>query len=90
MNSIKKCLSIFVDVAESDSSSELQTLPRNEVIQRLRERCEPILLFGESEVEAFRRLRRCEILEPEVNRVSTLTFEFYHLCQTVIMKVHIK
>lgn len=80
---------MIVDVAESDSSSELQTLPRNEVIQRLRERCEPILLFGESEVEAFRRLRRCEILEPEVNRVSTLIFIFYHLCQTVIMKVHI-
>lgn len=43
-------------------------LPRVEVIRRLREREEPILLFGESEHDAFRRLRRLEILEPEVNR----------------------
>ncbi|KAK7084901.1 Pre-mRNA-splicing factor 18 [Halocaridina rubra] len=43
-------------------------LPRIEVIRRLREREEPVLLFGESELDAFRRLRRLEILEPEVNR----------------------
>lgn len=47
-------------------------LPRNEVITRLRERGEPILLFGESEVDAFKRLRKCEISEPEVNRVRKL------------------
>ena len=41
------------------------------MIRRLRERGEPILLFGESEIEAFKRLRKCEILEPEVNKVST-------------------
>lgn len=34
----------------------------------MRERQEPILLFGESETEAFQRLRRLEILEPEVDR----------------------
>ena len=44
-------------------------LPRKEVIRRLRDRCEPILLFGESEIEAFSRLRRLEISEPEINRV---------------------
>lgn len=52
----------------TDSSEHLM-LSRQEVIRRLRERGEPILLFGESEVEAFKRLRRCEILEPEVNKV---------------------
>lgn len=50
-------------------------LPRHEVIRRLRERGEPILLFGESEIEAFKRLRKCEILEPEVNKVCIFTFE---------------
>lgn len=53
----------------TDDSSEHLTLPRHEVIKRLRERNEPILLFGESEIEAFKRLRKCEILEPEVNKV---------------------
>lgn len=54
-----------------DSSSEHQ-LSRQEVIRRLRERAEPILLFGESYIEAFKRLRKCEILEPEVNKVRHL------------------
>lgn len=45
-----------------------QVLPRAEVIRRLRERMEPILLFGESELDAFKRLRQSEISEPEVNR----------------------
>lgn len=53
----------------TDSSSE-HLLSRQEVIRRLRERGEPILLFGESEIEAFKRLRKCEILEPEVNKVK--------------------
>lgn len=43
-------------------------MSRNEVTRRLRERCEPILLYGESELDAFRRLRQCEISEPEINR----------------------
>lgn len=51
-----------------DNSSE-HLLSRQEVIRRLRERGEPILLFGESYIEAFKRLRKCEILEPEVNKV---------------------
>lgn len=46
------------------------TLPRTEVIKRLRERGHPIILFGENEVQSFRRLRRIEIQEPEANRVS--------------------
>ena len=44
------------------------TLPRKEVIRRLRERGEPILLFAETELESFHRLRKCEILEPEVDK----------------------
>jgi len=56
----------------TDSSSE-HLLSRQEVIRRLRERGEPILLFGESEIEAFKRLRKCEILEPEVNKVKHIS-----------------
>ncbi|KAG8225527.1 hypothetical protein J437_LFUL006066 [Ladona fulva] len=44
------------------------TLPRREVIRRFRERGEPITLFGETELDSFRRLRKLELLEPEVNR----------------------
>ncbi|GBN14295.1 Pre-mRNA-splicing factor 18 [Araneus ventricosus] len=54
---------------ESLKSKESEgILPRKEVVRRLRERQEPILLFGEAELEAFQRLRRLEILEPEVDR----------------------
>ncbi|XP_017769941.1 PREDICTED: pre-mRNA-splicing factor 18-like [Nicrophorus vespilloides] len=49
-------------------SSEANVLPRQEVISRLRDRSEPISLFGESELDAFRTLRRCEILEPEISK----------------------
>ncbi|KAK4883586.1 hypothetical protein RN001_006905 [Aquatica leii] len=52
----------------ADRGSEHSVLPRAEVISRLRDRGEPVLLFGETEVEAFKRLRRCEILEPEMNK----------------------
>ncbi|KAH9389077.1 Pre-mRNA-splicing factor 18 [Tyrophagus putrescentiae] len=44
---------------------EERIMPRKDVIRKLRERNEPILLFGESEIDAFRRLRKYEILEPE-------------------------
>ncbi|XP_051512139.1 pre-mRNA-splicing factor 18-like isoform X2 [Myxocyprinus asiaticus] len=44
------------------------TLSRQEVIRRLKERGEPILLFGESDYDAFQRLRKIEILAPEVNK----------------------
>lgn len=53
---------------KTDETSDHATLPRKEVIRRLRDRGEPILLFGESELESFHRLRKCEILEPEVNK----------------------
>lgn len=43
------------------------TLSRQEVIRRLRERGEPIRLFGESDYDAFQRLRKIEFQAPEVN-----------------------
>ncbi|XP_036358108.1 pre-mRNA-splicing factor 18 isoform X2 [Octopus sinensis] len=46
---------------ENSSSNE-------EVIRRLRDRGEPILLFGETELEAYQRLKRHETLEPDVNK----------------------
>ncbi|XP_022103920.1 pre-mRNA-splicing factor 18-like [Acanthaster planci] len=46
----------------------LVTLSRQEVIKRLRERQEPIRLFGETDAEAFFRLRRYEMLAPEINK----------------------
>ncbi|XP_026468671.1 pre-mRNA-splicing factor 18 [Ctenocephalides felis] len=56
----------------NDSSSsfktELKILSRSEVIRKLRERRQPILLFGETEEQAFHRLRQSEISEPEINR----------------------
>uniref|UniRef100_A0AAQ4S9D7 Pre-mRNA-splicing factor 18 n=1 Tax=Gasterosteus aculeatus aculeatus TaxID=481459 RepID=A0AAQ4S9D7_GASAC len=44
------------------------TLSRQEVVRRLRERAEPVRLFGESDYDAFQRLRKIEILTPEVNK----------------------
>lgn len=46
-----------------------QVLPRAEVIKKLRERVEPILLFAETEIDSFKRLRKSEILTPEINKV---------------------
>lgn len=51
-----------------DSGRPLAVLPRPEVIRRLRERCEPIFLFGETELDSFKRLRESEISGPEINR----------------------
>ncbi|XP_046890757.1 pre-mRNA-splicing factor 18 isoform X1 [Hypomesus transpacificus] len=44
------------------------TLSRQEVIRRLRERGEPVRFFGESDYDAFQRLRKIEFLAPEVNK----------------------
>lgn len=37
----------------------------------MRERGEPIRLFGETDYDAFQRLRKIEILTPEVNKVMS-------------------
>ncbi|KAF5282970.1 hypothetical protein FQA39_LY04841 [Lamprigera yunnana] len=52
----------------ADRGHEHSVLPRIDVVSRLRDRGEPILIFGETELDAFKRLRRCEILEPELNK----------------------
>ena len=44
---------------------DIPTLPRVEVIRRLRDRVERILLFGESELDSQKRLRALEINEPD-------------------------
>lgn len=43
-----------------------------QVIRRLRERGEPVRLFGETDYDAFQRLRKIEILAPEVNKVTII------------------
>merc|ERR1719322_478568 len=53
------------DKKEVQDNSDLPTLPRDEVIRRLRERLEPILLFGETENDAQVRLRSIEVNEPD-------------------------
>lgn len=61
------------DESSQDSSAEVVNaaerkipLSRKEVIRRLRERCEPIRLFGEDDYESFQRLKKHEMQEPEV------------------------
>ncbi|XP_055587972.1 pre-mRNA-splicing factor 18 [Uranotaenia lowii] len=51
-----------------DSKYDFRNLPRAEVIRKLRERGEPILLFGESESDSCSRLHQLEISAPEINR----------------------
>ena len=41
------------------------SIPRSEVIRRLRERSEPVLLFGETEGESMERLKQLEMRSPE-------------------------
>lgn len=53
--------------ANINLSQTQRELPRIEVIRRLRDRGEPISLFGENENDAFRRLRHLEITQPEIN-----------------------
>lgn len=42
-------------------------LPRKEVIRRLRERAQPIRLFGETDEDAYSRLKQLEISEPDMS-----------------------
>lgn len=42
-------------------------LPRKEVIRRLRERAQPIRLFGETDEDSFLRLKQLEISEPDMS-----------------------
>lgn len=72
-DSVKSDVADHLEDSVADNGQEHLALSRPEVIRRLRERGEPILLYGETELEAFRRLRKREILEPEVNKVIKKT-----------------
>lgn len=52
----------------NDAPSAVAMLPRKEVIRRLRERSQPIKLFGETDYDVFLRLRKLEVCEPEMDR----------------------
>lgn len=58
------------DKPSSSEDSEKVMLHRKEVIRRLREFNEPILLFGESEYDAFVRLKKLESAEPDFSKGS--------------------
>lgn len=51
-----------------DEAAALNLLPKDEVIRHLRERGEPIRVFGESDQEAAKRLRLLEMLAPDSNK----------------------
>jgi len=46
-------------------------------MRRLRERGEPVRLFGESDYDAYQRLKKLEILEPEV-KVNSAMYSNLH------------
>ncbi|XP_056000658.1 pre-mRNA-splicing factor 18-like isoform X1 [Ostrea edulis] len=50
---------------QEQSEEKIPQLARKEVVRRLRDRNEPIRLFGESDYEAYLRLKRLETDEPE-------------------------
>lgn len=47
-------------------NEKLQLPARPDVIKKLRERNQPIRLFGETDMDSYRRLRLLEITEPEL------------------------
>ena len=49
--------------------------PRKEVIRRLRERNEPILLFAETEHDAFLRLKHLELINPDHTKGQVNDFQ---------------
>jgi len=40
--------------------------PRQDIVKKLRERNQPIRLFGESDLDSYKRLRLLETIEPEL------------------------
>ena len=60
------CIMPFDPESELTASEEFPDLPRVEVIRRLRERNQPVSLFGESQEESCRRLRQIELDEPDI------------------------
>jgi len=75
-------------VEDSDEKSvvindALYPLPREEVIRRLREKLEPIILFGETENEANLRMRALEIGEPDNARLRASHNNFQEALKNV-------
>lgn len=54
-------------VSNSGTKFYDKMLPRKEVIRRLRERAQPIRLFGETDEDAYLRLKQLEISEPDMS-----------------------
>uniref|UniRef100_UPI00358FAF0B pre-mRNA-splicing factor 18 isoform X2 n=1 Tax=Myxine glutinosa TaxID=7769 RepID=UPI00358FAF0B len=65
---IKSCKSNGSGLDLDMSAEKPVTLSRQEVVRRLRERGEPIRFYGETDFDAFQRLRKIEILTPEANK----------------------
>lgn len=55
------------DLIDEDQNKTHKILPKNEVIRRLRERNQPIRLFGETDEMVAKRLVQIETSEPEEN-----------------------
>ncbi|XP_059160298.1 pre-mRNA-splicing factor 18-like isoform X2 [Physella acuta] len=54
-------------VSNVDGKTDRQAqLPRKEVVRKLRERGEPIRLFGEDDFDAYKRLKKLETSEPDI------------------------
>ncbi|CAF0857167.1 unnamed protein product [Didymodactylos carnosus] len=51
---------------EEPASTEKQLPPRSDIIKKFRERNQPIRLFGESDIDSYKRLRLLETMEPEL------------------------
>ena len=58
---------MFLYILHTSNNSDCFIL---QVIRRLRDRGEPVRLFGETDYESYQRLKRLETLEPDVNKVS--------------------
>ncbi|KAI3380956.1 hypothetical protein SNEBB_002553 [Seison nebaliae] len=60
-----KGFDIISHLQSTESLSEKMMPSRNEVIRRLREKKQPIRLFGETDFESFKRLRTLELTEQD-------------------------
>ncbi|CAL1545803.1 unnamed protein product [Lymnaea stagnalis] len=58
--------STIITSGDGKISDKHAQLPRKEVIRKLRERGEPIRLFGEDDFDAYKRLKKLETSEPDV------------------------
>jgi len=63
----------------------IPTLPKSEIVKRLRDRCQPILLFGETLINACERLKQVEMDAPDAVGVqaSGSTNDFKEARETV-------